>query len=113
MSRPPPPARQPGRGHRALALALLAGWALSLPALAGDSGRGAELYRQHCAQCHGSSGRPVLPGTPDLSRPTALLKPDPALLQSIRQGRGAMPGYQGLLRDRDILDIVTHLRLLR
>lgn len=111
MSRPPPPARQPGRGHRALAL--LAGWALSLPALAGDTGRGAELYRQHCAQCHGASGRPVLPGTPDLSRPTALLKPDPALLQSIRQGRGAMPGYQGLLRDRDILDIVTHLRLLR
>lgn len=96
-----------------LVLVALAGWVLAVPARAGDTGRGAELYRQHCAQCHGASGRPVLPGTPDLSRPTALLKPDPALLQSIRQGRGAMPGYQGQLRDREILDIVTHLRLLR
>lgn len=100
--------------HRQALPVLLLGLAL-LPALAraGDTGRGAELYRQHCAQCHGAGGRPVLPGTPDLSRPTALLKPDPALLQTIRQGRGAMPGYQGQLRDREILDIVTHLRLLR
>lgn len=50
---------------------------------------------------------------PDLSRPTALLKPDPVLLLSIRSGRGAMPAYQGLLKDRDILDIVAHLRTFR
>lgn len=92
-------------------LALLAG----VPPWAGaaDPGQGAGLFRTHCANCHGSDGRPVLPGAPDLSRPTALLKPDPALLQSIRSGRGAMPAYQGLLRDRDILDIVAHLRTLR
>lgn len=84
----------------------------SEPAVAADVLRGAELYQRHCVQCHGPRGRPVLPAAPDLSRPTALLKPDLALLASIRAGRGAMPAYTGLLRDRDILDIVAHLRTL-
>lgn len=82
-------------------------------ALASDPIRGSDLYRTHCASCHGANGRPVLPGAPDFSQPTALLKPDLTLLASIRAGRGAMPAYQGLLRDRDILDIVAHLRTLR
>ena len=29
------------------------------------------------------------------------------------KGRGGMPAYQGQLRDREILDIVAHLRTLR
>jgi cytochrome c6 len=80
---------------------------------AADIVKGAELYRQHCASCHGNQGRPVMVGATDFSQPTALLKPDMNLLQSIRAGRGAMPAYQGLLRDRDLLDIVAHLRTLR
>jgi cytochrome c6 len=55
----------------------------------------------------------VLPTAPDFTRVDALLKPDMALVASIRAGRGAMPAYQGQLRDRDILDIVAHLRTLR
>jgi cytochrome c6 len=82
-------------------------------AQAGDVLRGGELYRQHCAGCHGAGGKPVLPTAPDFTRPPALLKPDLALLSAIRRGRGAMPGYDGVLRERDILDIVTHLRTLR
>jgi mono/diheme cytochrome c family protein len=42
-----------------------------------------------------------------------LLKPDLTLLAAIRDGKGAMPGYAGQLRDREILDLVTHLRTLR
>jgi cytochrome c6 len=91
--------------------ALLA--AVPLWAVAADIDQGSGLYRTHCAVCHGSNGRPVLPAAPDLSRPTALLKPDPMLLASIRAGRGVMPGYQGTLRDRDILDIVAYLRTFR
>lgn len=83
------------------------------PAWAGDLLRGADLYRTHCAGCHGASGRPMMPGAPDFSRATALLKPDTTLLASIRSGKGAMPGYAGQLRDRDILDLVAHLRTLR
>ena len=82
-------------------------------AAAADIMRGGELYDRHCINCHGRDGRPVLPGATDFTLPTALLKPDPELLLSIRSGRGAMPAYQGLLRDREILDIVAHLRTLR
>ncbi len=95
----------------------LSGWMLALCApasvSAGDVLAGADLYRRHCAICHGPDGRPVLPTAPDFTRPTALLKPDPTLLATIRGGRGAMPAYGGQLRDREILDIVTHLRTLR
>jgi len=105
------PFPKPDRHLRA-ALALLVLSACSL-ASAADIVKGAELYREHCASCHGSNGRPVMIGAPDFSQPTALLKPDMNLLQSIRAGRGAMPAYQGLLRDREVLDIVAHLRTLR
>jgi len=90
------------------ALALLAG-----PAAASDPQRGAELYARHCAHCHGANGRAVLAGAPDFTSPVALLKPDLALLASVRNGKGAMPAYAGMLRDREILDIVSHLRTLR
>ena len=96
--------------HAALLIALAAAAPCSHAA---DVARGAELYRLHCAGCHGGDGRPVMPLAPDFSRPTTLLKPDLTLLSAIRAGRGAMPAYQGLLRDRDILDIVAHLRTFR
>lgn len=101
--------------HRRAAPALLlcASMFAALAAQAGDSIAGAPLYRTHCALCHGANGRPVMPTAPDFSRPTALLEPDPVLLATIRAGRGAMPAYQGQLRDREILDIVAYLRTLR
>jgi cytochrome c6 len=97
-------------GLSVLGVALL----VELPAAhAADTSQGADLYRRHCAGCHGGDGRPVMPGAPDFARPTSLLKPDLTLLGAIRSGRGAMPAYQGLLRDREILDIVAHLRTFR
>ncbi len=98
---------------RACAAAFVVALNSALPALAADVGNGAALYRQHCAGCHGADGRPVMPSAPDFSRPTTLLKPDLALLNAIRAGKGAMPAFQGQLRDREILDIVAHLRTLR
>jgi cytochrome c6 len=86
---------------------------LGTPAWASDVLRGADLYRRHCVACHGSNGQPVLPTAPDFTRPMTLLKPDLTLLASVRSGRGAMPAYRGVLRDREILDIVAHLRTLR
>lgn len=82
-------------------------------ARASDPLRGADIYQKHCAQCHGNNGRPVLPLAPDFSRLERLLQSDLALLMSIRNGRGAMPAFQGMLRDRDILDAIAHLRTLR
>jgi mono/diheme cytochrome c family protein len=96
-----------------LAIAALLAGAGPLPATAADVLAGADLYRRHCTACHGNDGRPVMPSAPDFSRPLALLKPDMTLLAAIRGGRGAMPGYDGQLRDREILDIVAHLRTFR
>ena len=93
------------------ALLVALNWVLS--AHAADVGNGAVLYRQHCAGCHGGDGRPVMPSAPDFSRPTTLLKPDLVLLNAVRAGKGAMPAFQGQLRDREILDVVAHLRTLR
>ena len=93
-----------------LLIAALMAWPA---AQAADTTKGAELYRLHCAGCHGGDGRPVMPMAPDFSRPTTLLKPDLTLLAAIRSGRGAMPAYQGLLRDREILDVVAYLRTFR
>jgi cytochrome c6 len=98
-----------GRARTAAAALLVAASQVS----AGDPLRGATLYQQHCTACHGATGRPVLPTAPDFTRPGPLLKPDLTLLAAVRSGRGAMPAYQGQLRDRDILDIVAHLRTLQ
>jgi cytochrome c6 len=89
--------------------------ASALPAAAahaGDPGRGQPVYAMHCVHCHGETGRPVWPGTPDFKRSTVLLQPDARLVAAIRRGRGPMPGYAGVIRDRDMPDLVAYLRTL-
>lgn len=92
-----------------LASALLAAAA---PAGAADIAKGATLYATHCAACHGANGSPVMPGAPNFRRMEALMRPDMQLVASIRAGKGAMPGFFGVLRDREILDVVAFLRTL-
>lgn len=79
---------------------------------AADIQRGRALYSTHCAICHGESGSPVMPGAPDFRRMESLMRPDMQLMTAIRNGKGAMPGYFGILREREILDVVAHLRTL-
>lgn len=82
------------------------------PAQAADITRGAAVYQQHCAFCHGSNGVPNWPATPDLSRREGLMQTDQALLRSLREGRGAKPAYRGLLSDADILNVIAYSRTL-
>lgn len=79
---------------------------------AADVMRGRDLYAAHCAVCHGPSGVPRMPGAPGFSRGEAMFQPDGALLQRIRVGRNTMPAYEGVLPDRDILNIVAFLRTM-
>ena len=87
----------------------------SLPAgaAAADMINGQRLYGVHCALCHGANGVSALPGAPSFSRGERLMQPDLTLLASIRQGRNAMPGFVGLLRDREILDVISFLRTMQ
>lgn len=82
-------------------------------AQAADINKGGQLYATHCANCHGSSGVPVMPGAPNFQRSEKLLQPDAMLLASIRRGKNAMPAYVGILRDQEIVDVVAYLRTLQ
>jgi cytochrome c6 len=91
----------------AAVLALAAG-----SAGAADIQRGGALYTTHCAVCHGANGTPVMPGTPNFRRLESLMRPDVQLITAIRNGKGAMPGYFGILRERELQDVVAFLRTL-
>lgn len=92
-----------------LALALGAAAPSALPA---DIVRGAEVYRLHCTSCHGPNGISTWPGAPNLGRREGMMQADGALLRSLRMGRGAMPGYQGMLSDADLLNVLAYARTL-
>ncbi len=82
------------------------------PANSADVFNGQNKFTQHCAQCHGSDGRGTLPGAPNFQQGERLTRPDTALLQSIRDGAGVMPGFNGVLKDEEILDVIAYIRTL-
>jgi cytochrome c6 len=81
-------------------------------ARAADMIKGAELYAEHCVSCHGVSGINVMPGVPNFTQTDSLLKPDSLILPSIKNGKNAMPAYEGILTDQGILDVIAYLRTL-
>ncbi len=81
------------------------------PARAADPVRGQELFRQHCLSCH-APGQPM-PGAPDFALGQTLFQPDGVLLEKIRDGVNAMPGYRGILDNAMILDVIAYLRTLQ
>jgi cytochrome c6 len=96
------------RGILGAALLALAG-----SGQAADIVRGGQLYAQHCSACHGAGGLAVLPGAPSFARGERLMQPDPALLNSVKRGKGPMPGFLPILKDQEILDIIAYVRTLR
>jgi cytochrome c6 len=98
------------RTGMAAAVALLV--LCAAPAGAADIRKGGSLYATHCALCHGANGNPVMPGAPNFRRLESLMRPDTQILPAIRNGKGAMPGFFGILRDQEILDVVAYLRTL-
>ena len=99
---------------KAAVLRALAAFAVAaLPVGAADVARGAQTYALHCAVCHGPAGQGVFPGTPKFNRGERLLQPDLQLVNTIRAGKNAMPPFNGVLRDREILDVVAYLRTLQ
>lgn len=81
-------------------------------AQAADIIRGAQMYRVHCASCHGPDGNSSWPGAPNIARREGMMQPDTVLLQRLRTGKGAMPGFQGMLSDQDILNTIAYSRTL-
>ena len=82
-------------------------------AMAGNPVNGGKIYNQQCKKCHGTSGKSTFPGVADFSRGEGLMISDHELLQKIRDGKGMMPAFRGILKDDDISDVITYLRKLR
>lgn len=89
---------------------MLAFWAGN--SYAADIAKGGKLYARYCATCHGVDGISIMPDAPNFIRSERLLRPDVFILAAIKEGKNAMPAYQGILKDPDIMDVIAYLRTL-
>ena len=80
---------------------------------AADINQGRSHFSTYCAVCHGQRGEGVMPGTPNFRQGNQLMRPDAVLVENIRAGRNAMPGFRGVLTDAQLLDVVAFLRTLQ
>jgi len=95
---------------RLLLIAILSTYSLFVLA-AGNPVRGQSIYTVHCAGCHGGDGRGVVAGAPSFQAGgTTLMKPDNDLAQTIRRGKGIMPGFDFVLQPDQISDVIAHIR---
>ena len=72
---------------------------------------GQDIYDTHCGVCHGFTGAPLLPNTPDFSGGERMDKSDSELLDSIRAGNGrVMPAWAGILSDEECEAVLQYIR---
>jgi cytochrome c6 len=81
---------------------------LSLGAHANN--KGAEIYQQHCAQCHGADGEPMMPGAANFNLQQGLRQPPQQLALRIENGKRSCPPFAGVLREQQLYDLISHLR---
>jgi cytochrome c oxidase cbb3-type subunit 2 len=99
------------------------------PQAAGSAERGRTIYQKYCVECHGASGKGdgpashlLVPRPRDFtlgrykirSTETGSVPTDDDLIQSVKKGLygSAMPGWETILADADITDVVAHLKSL-
>lgn len=94
------------------AIALL--WGASVaPVWAGNPFAGKDVYMRHCVTCHGERGESKLIGVPNFSRGEVIISStDMMLAETIKRGKTTMPGFQGILKDAEILDVIAYMRTL-
>lgn len=80
------------------------------PAQAASTANGQQVYQKYCASCHGAGGQGEMAGTPDFTLNERLIRPDAFIMKDIKQGKNAMPAFQGMLTDEEILDVIAYLR---
>jgi len=89
-----------------------------VPPTPASTARGEALFQTHCASCHGTNGEGDGPAAANLSPKPANLQAmaghhsDGDLAWKIAHGRGPMPGWEAVLKPRQIWDLVNHIRRL-
>ncbi len=71
---------------------------------------GKQLYEQYCQNCHGADGAAGLSGAKNLQ--TSRISDAESKMQ-IKNGKGNMPAYDGILNDKQIDAVITHIKSLR
>lgn len=89
---------------------LLIGLGNAVIGQAADVFNGKEVYTKECMSCHGEDGTGKMPGLPNFKEGQALYNTDDRLMQIIRDGKGVMPSFGGLLTDDEISDVTAYLR---
>jgi cytochrome c6 len=86
----------------------------SLSAFGADVIKGGEIYNLRCATCHGPNGVSTLPTAPSFARGERIMQAgDAALFTSVKFGKNGMPAWQGILKDREIFDVLAFIRTLQ
>jgi len=72
--------------------------------------KGRDVYIRECMACHGAAGEGNMPGLPNFKEDQTLHKNDNELMDIIRDGRGIMPSFNGLITDENIRDVTAYIR---
>jgi len=78
--------------------------------LAGDPMKGRPLYNDRCSGCHGLNGASHVAHIPNFKLGEGLMKSDQEIMNFVKKGRGIMPGFNGILTDTEIRDILAYVR---
>ena len=83
----------------------------SAPVSSGDAANGAQVYALYCAGCHGPDGQ----GSPVAKKPLHAAEylagvTDDALRQVMLKGVTGMPGFAGIIADKDVTDLIALFR---
>lgn len=86
----------------------------------GSVERGARVFAENCAVCHGANADGAGPRAATLkARPTSFIAPDytksaPRIAARIAYGKGSeMPAFEGKLAEASIWDVANYLRSLQ
>jgi cytochrome c6 len=76
----------------------------------GMGAEGAEIYRRNCATCHGFHGYGAEGIFPPLRDNPVVTGPHVNTIMPVVFGRGAMPGFAGLLSDEELALVISYIR---
>jgi mono/diheme cytochrome c family protein len=71
---------------------------------------GAQLYKQHCARCHGADGTKGFLGARNLQKSTL---PDAAIQAQIQNGKGFMPSFRNKITGDQLGAVLLYVKSLR
>ena len=87
----------------------------------GDAKAGKKIFETNCATCHGLTGKGDGVASSALNpKPRNFFEAkfkygsdDASLFKTISLGKGIMPPWKGILSDKQINDVIAHVRTLK